>query len=603
MTGNKKFENTRLIYLVCFIVFGTPFLMGYGTLPMTNFAGEAMSFVGAALLLILVGFSRAFGGNLSRELLVAISAVLLLAVAAVVQFFEFEQRNADSYLVVLGYLTCAALIIWAGNAACSGAQSAHWVQATALSFAIGGALAALASLAQYFHINGQWVVLSSINDAGRTYGFLRQPNHQGTYLSLGLVATLVLYRTDRLPSLLWLALSSLLILGIVTTGSRTALVQIAFISVCGLISDRRGRRRKIQALWPLLAAACLWLLLFILNRFGGIEFYGAEKLAQTSGEGIGLRSGIWHHTIVLILEHPWAGNGVLRFPAVFLLRGAAMELGTVMSNSHNLILQLAFDYGVLVAGSFLSAMAWVLWRARGFRATDWGLFAYAALGCLLIHSLVEFPLWYSYFLIPACFFLGWLTRSSLLSSVGVASNPGDADNSTVLPLIDKARAVICTAAGAVIVAAIVWMNHDYYLLTPAYIRGPMVTLQARLVEAERVFWFYRFAQFPWLQLNTVSASNYQPYLERTATMGCVMGEPWFQLGTLLALAYAGKTDEAKWLLYIHWRLSKGNVEQIKAALAASKVPAATELLAYLNDPKPVRPALGTFEEQCYGRRS
>jgi hypothetical protein len=104
-----------------------------------------------------------------------------------------------------------------------------------------------------------------------------------------------------------------------------------------------------------------------------------------------------------------------------------------------------------------------------------------------------------------------------------------------------------------------------------------------------------------LQQETITETNYESHLKWAASTGCVMNEVWFQSSTLLALAQAGKVDEAKWILYIIWRMSKGQVDSFKKALAASKLPAAVPLTQYLENPVPVPKATGTFQQVCYGR--
>ena len=76
-------STMRLVGLVCFIALGAPFLLGYGTLPMTNFAGEIISMVGFALLLVIAtqyGALDAASGMLKSVW--ASFALMLLAIRA-----------------------------------------------------------------------------------------------------------------------------------------------------------------------------------------------------------------------------------------------------------------------------------------------------------------------------------------------------------------------------------------------------------------------------------------------------------------------------------------------------------------------------------------
>lgn len=600
-TSRAPGRQERLIYLVGFIVFGVPALVGYGTSPLTNFTAEAMCVTGLGLMLIFIATDALLRLRGQWELFVAIGALGLLGAVTLVQYALFGQQQIDAYLVVLGYLLCAGLSIVAGHVAHSGGHAASWFQACAWSLAVAGTIAAFASVAQYFKLDVQWLVISPVNEAGRTFGFVRQPNHQGTFLSLGLAALVFLQRTNSIRTWLWCVVSLILIFGIMTTGSRTALLQVFLISMTTLAWCWHDRRGMFKAILPILLAVAIWLVLFLVSRAGGPEFFGVQKLGQTSSEGFGMRSAAWRETVAMVMEHPWIGNGILRYPAAFFLGGAGITVGVSMSHSHNLLLQLASDFGLPVALLFFSLIAWVLWRAKSSFVTSEGFLAFTCLGCLFIHSLVEFPLWYAYFLLPAGWFIGTLTyrrQAQVMQWNGSVHHHTGADGGTGGLKAIRAAGVI---AGVAILSITLSMNRDYYLLTPIYVPGLASTMKERLADAERVFWFRRYADFPGLQQETVTEANYELHLKRAASTGCVMNEIWFQSSTLLALAQAGKIDEAKWILYIVWRMSKGQVDSFKKALVNSKLPAAVPLVEYLENPVPVPKATKTFQQVCYER--
>nr|WP_279343792.1 O-antigen ligase family protein [Variovorax terrae] len=401
---------------------------------------------------------------------------------------------------------------------------------------------------------------------------------------------------------MWYALSAVLIFGIVTTASRTALLQLVFVSLCMMLVCRHDGASVLKGLWPVVLALGVWGALWLVSQTDGSEFYGNAKLSQTSTEGLGIRSEMWRQTAALILQHPWAGNGVASYPAVIFLSGAVLGIGVLMSHSHNLLLQLAFSYGIPIALAFTSAVLWVLWRVRHRFMADTGFLAWGCLGCILIHSMFEFPLWYAYFLLPASFFLGWLTCPAAEGGQTLQSDV-DGLSAAKRSARIRQRAAISALAGVSVISVAIWMNRDYYKLTPIYMPGLTATLPDRMHEADSVFWFHHFAEFPKLPMETVTPANYQAYLDSLGNVGCLMHEPWIQGGTVLALAYAGRADEAKWIMYLYGQLSGGKVEHFKRALESSNLPLAAELLRYLEKPEPVRPALAFFEQACFGRGS
>jgi len=588
-------KPAMLIYLVGFIFFGLPSLIGYGAIPLANFTAEALCVTGLALMLALAGLEASRNRKAPRELAVAIGAFALLAAAAVAQFFGLRQVQPDVSLVLLAYLFCAGLAVWVGWAVASGNYAEQWFAAAALGLVVAGVLAAFASIAQYFEVDARILLISPVSEAGRTFGFIRQPNHQGTFLNLGLIGLLVLQLRGAIKGWLWIVLSAILVFGIATTGSRTAILQIAFVSLSAAWFCRRNWRGMVRALWPLFLIALVWLALFLVSKSGGAEFYGAQKLGQTTSEGIGMRSAAWHETINMIAHHPLVGWGSMRYPAAFFLEGAGITVGVGMSHSHNLPLQLAVDFGLPLAIIFLSMLAFVVWRVRKRFATPHGFFAFVYLGCLLIHSFFEFPLWYAYFLLPTCWVLGSLTGNPAAQAADGVPDPTEHKSRYGFTV----RATAACLIGALTLGVAMSMNRDYYSLTPVYAPGLASTQPERFRDAERVFWFRRFADFPKLQIEAVTPANADAYLRRAATIGCVMSEAWFQTGTVLALAQMGRVDEAKWILYIIHRMSNGKTEYYKKGVAASTLPAAAQLAAYLENPVPVPKATRTFEQTCY----
>jgi hypothetical protein len=81
------------------------------------------------------------------------------------------------------------------------------------------------------------------------------------------------------------------------------------------------------------------------------------------------------------------------------------------NNAHNLVFQLAAEAGIAgLLALFGSLGIWLygLRRATLSAAHWWG---HAALGVLVIHSLLEYPLWYAYFVAVAAFLLGALDET------------------------------------------------------------------------------------------------------------------------------------------------------------------------------------------------
>ena len=239
----------RVICLACFVALASPFLFGYGTLPLTNFAGEIVSTAGFAMLLLLVVKYGMLGGEM-KDFKLVLLAIAILVFATLIQYFYMGPMNSMAWVTVMGYFMFAAIAAWVGASARAGQYKRYWQTGMATGLLMGALFASIASLAQYVNFDASWVVLSPAAETGRTFGFIRQPNHQGTFLCIGLAAIFVLQTvySGRSAAVLLFLLSPMLVFGIISTGSRTALVEMLFVLVCVLAFARRTPNGILKAL-------------------------------------------------------------------------------------------------------------------------------------------------------------------------------------------------------------------------------------------------------------------------------------------------------------------------------------------------------------------
>jgi hypothetical protein len=70
----------------------------------------------------------------------------------------------------------------------------------------------------------------------------------------------------------------------------------------------------------------------------------------------------------------------------------------LFTNAHNLILQLLAEMGWVITAVVLLGFGWAIWPYFSQRAQVEGVLPLACMTVTLIHSMVEYPLWYLYFL-------------------------------------------------------------------------------------------------------------------------------------------------------------------------------------------------------------
>ena len=118
----------------------------------------------------------------------------------------------------------------------------------------------------------------------------------------------------------------------------------------------------------------------------------------------------------LIASHPWLGVGFGDFNFAWTLTPFPGRPVAFFDHTHNLVLNFAVELGVPLARSCSRCMVYALWRAlaqrdrrrprAGARRYPVQRAAFVMVFLVAVHSMLEYPLWYAYFLLPTAFAFG-----------------------------------------------------------------------------------------------------------------------------------------------------------------------------------------------------
>jgi len=256
---------------------------------------------------------------------------------------------------------------------------------------------------------------------GRAVGNLRQPNHLGTLLLWALIALVALSSLGKLRNGVTWALGLLLLLAVVLTGSRTGLLGVAVLAAWGVLDRRLPRRNRMALMTAPLWLAALWVAIAAWAHVTGHAFGSEGRLSWGHGDISSSRFAIWSNALSMIGNDPWTGVGFGEFNAAWTLTAFPDRPIAFFDHTHNLPLQLLVEMG-LPLGALVIALLLVALIQAGRRAWgcdgDEGVVRRAAFMVVLmigVHSMLEYPLWYSYFLLPTAFALGYaLSRAPAL---------------------------------------------------------------------------------------------------------------------------------------------------------------------------------------------
>ena len=385
-----------------------PFVNPHHYHPIASFYQEW-----SAVALGLLALSLLLRRELLEQLAVPAIALLPLGLGALllVQFATGRVAFPGEALIFMLYLLWALFMLILGNSLRQQLGLDGLVTPLACALLCGGLLAAVLLGVQLCGTAlGAALVFQR---TGSGIGNLGQPNHLANYLWLALASAITLYGQGRIgkPALTLFAL--LLLCAASLTGSRSIVFYAAGFT---LLSIWAAWRCQQPALKKIARAALLLLPLTLLIQGAFAYFDVASSLGvSTSGErffqqvsGTSVRLQLWRTGLAIFADHPWLGAGIGQFPwESYVLVGTQSDGGYFSAeHAHNLLIQLLAEFGI-VAPLLVLLFGWRWWI--GFIRQSWSPAHWWITAVLLVeavHSQLEYPLWYAFFLGIAALALG-----------------------------------------------------------------------------------------------------------------------------------------------------------------------------------------------------
>lgn len=395
-----------------------PFVIMHHNLPIPLFYSEWVA--GALGLLAVIPLLHSASRHVTLEQCIKIPQISLvfigLATILCVQWALGMLSSAQYALLVLSYFFWAFLLTVLGNHL---RQTLGWEKlATALAWGlvIGGMVNIGIAVLQFVTRTGgaiPWLP-NLIN-----YGAISQYNHVADFIALATASLIYLYVKGKYSlSFLVLTLTCFLML-LSFTGSRSVWLYLAaftILAVCLYVSTRKQHAgsteiRSILRIGLLLIPAFILVQAFIYYVIpNNLVSLPAERLAESANvSGASIRLSVLYDSLRLFIQSPWLGigSGEMRAETFLLLdTPTSQSLNRSFEHTHNLFSHLLVEMGI---GAFLIVLTGLVVWLRAFKWRELNLETWwliSLLAILGIHSMLEYPLWFAYFLGIAAVLLG-----------------------------------------------------------------------------------------------------------------------------------------------------------------------------------------------------
>lgn len=414
--------------LVCTgLLCALPFLQPWHRNPLPSFYSEWLAaMLGLGVLALL--FERRCWQDYGVPwiALAPCALAVLLVVHGVLGWSPYSGQALTGAL----YLLWAGALMVAGHALLRVCGADTVYRTIALSLAAGALCSAFIGIVQHWNLITPLNMLITRPTGPAIFGNLAQANHYASQVTLGLLSLAYLHGSGRITGGVAVAGTVPLLFVLGLSGSRSVWLYLltAFVLAAWL---RMATRQQIEprAGQRLFFATGSFVILYYVMQLmvdagwlppsprqavTAVErlFSGAASIAE--------RLSLWRAAGVMMLNNPVAGIGWGEFPARYFdymtTPDAAGSFG-LYQHAHNLVLHLLAETGVIGASlALLLALVWLRQVLAGGRhAEQWWLLAVA--GVLGIHSLLEFPLWYAYFLGPAALLAGIVPTRTFMPSL------------------------------------------------------------------------------------------------------------------------------------------------------------------------------------------
>lgn len=400
-----------------------PFLNYRHAYPVTTFYPEWWSaLLGVLALTLLAG--RDYWQQPEIPRIAQLPAVLIGVV--LLQWGLGKVAYFDQAMLYVLYLLFAALLMLLGARLRDSLGIAKLALVLAIFLLIGAELSALIGVLQHYRWHTPLDSVIAMKVSSSVYGNLAQPNHFANYIALGMISLGLLFQQNKLKAGYVALLAMPLLLVMTLSGSRSSWLYLLMMAGLAWWWARRDAGQRPLLRYCLLLIAGFGIMHLIVQLpFVSVEGSSTNTMQRLLGDNTsagmfagnasgGVRLFLWREATLMFTQSPWLGVGFGQFAwQHFQLMPELQPVGIVglYNNAHNLIFQLAAEAGIAgLLALFLSLGVWVfgLRRATLDAAHWWG---YAALGVLAIHSLLEYPLWYTYFMAVSAILLGALDET------------------------------------------------------------------------------------------------------------------------------------------------------------------------------------------------
>lgn len=270
-------------------------------------------------------------------------------------------------------------------------------------------------LVSAFIILKQWLILTNggvwivdMPPGGRPFANFAQPNTCASFLLLSYLASLYLFEKKILNYCSGISLVCLLLFCLALTQSRTVWVFILCFTVWWLWKSPLFSPRLTKCSIGYCLAFFILAVLsipYLSAILGGISTSDIVTRATTGY----LRIPMWKQMLLAILNEPMWGYGWNQVSVAQISVYLEYPTREWTEHSHNILLDLMIWNGIPIGVLIIGFLSYWLWQLSKIANSLEVFISLSMIGVLIVHGMLEYPLEYAFFLLPAGLILGLIS--------------------------------------------------------------------------------------------------------------------------------------------------------------------------------------------------
>lgn len=364
---------------------------------------EFLAFMAALLFLCLLFFNRS---TTDIKLPFLCLFIFSLACIPVLQYVtNTVYLRGDALISSVYLLGFSAMLSTGYNLAQANTLRSSLISWLASTFIIAATISIWLAIYQWL-LQPSSIWIADLPPDGRPFANFAQPNQLATLLSMSLAAVLFFYEKHLLHRISSSLLALLLLFAIALTQSRTPWLMAIFFVVLWLWKFDSAQRR-LPRTWAFAWVAIFVGFIFILPHLAQWLQLGGTTSVAKRAQALE-RWDLYVQFYQAIIHGPLWGYGWQQVSTAQLAITPLYPVAIYTEYTHNILLDLLIWNGPILGSIIIVAVSYYLLRLAFLARSAENLFVLMAVGFFLLHSMLEYPHAYAYFLLPVGLLIGIL---------------------------------------------------------------------------------------------------------------------------------------------------------------------------------------------------